>query len=254
MKTHLLWSALWTTACFSDLPPGESPSTESSSTSNDDTSSSGVTRATTTTGTVEPGSTSTNDVTGPPEPESSSSGVDATSSSSDGRTITGDPVGDRRVFLTNTGFSPNLAGVPGADARCQAEAEAAELSGEFLAWISDEATSPDERFNQDGGPFVLPGGQLIATDWDDLTDGGLEHPIDHNAEGLLVESPLGVWTNTLWDGTALGADCAGWTSNAFEELGFFGDVSISEFGQWSAFGGPTAFPCENTFNLYCFEQ
>lgn len=256
VRVLLLLSVSWTAGCFTDPPPGDAPGSESRQTSTQETSSSGVATTATADATTASDSTSTGAPTSSGRPPASSSGetTGGTSSSSAGAVATGEPPIERTVFLTSEGYFANLDGIAGADARCQLEAEDADLPGDFLAWISDSRTSPDERFNRDGGPWVLPNGALVATDWEDLTDGGLETPIDLDATGAPVDNPLGAWTNTNWDGTALGADCEGWLSDAFDAQGFFGDIPSEGFGEWTAFGMPTAFPCQNLFNLYCFEQ
>lgn len=178
---------------------------------------------------------------------------DAGDGSSTGEPV--DPPDERLVFVTAGEFFANLGGVAGADARCMAEAEAAGHGGQFLAWISDAATSPADRFELDGGPWIRVDDALVAEDWGDLVDGTIANPIELDAEGLPLDDQLAVWTNTSWDGTALGADCQGWQSMAFEDSGIFGDFLASDdFGQWTAWGNPTPFPCENTFHLYCFEQ
>lgn len=189
------------------------------------------------------------------EPPAASTGPDDSSTDGSAGSSTGEPIATRLVFITEGAFFANLGGVAGADARCAAEAEAQGHSGEFLAWISDASVSPTDRFTREGGAWVLTDGSVVAEGWDDLIDGTLAHPIDLDAEGQPPGDQLAVWTNTSWNGLALAADCEGWTSMAFADGGIFGDFAASgEFGQWTAWGDPTPFPCENTFHLYCFEQ
>ncbi|MCX4241602.1 hypothetical protein [Paraliomyxa miuraensis] len=232
--------------CFSDpliVDPTESTAATASTDEEGSTSNGSDAGAS---GTVTPGS-STGSSTGAAD--------EGTTTTAPADASTGDPPGPRTVFVTEGVFFANLGGVAGADARCSAEAEAAGSTGEFLAWISDGARSPADRFDREGGPWVLADGTPIADDWDDLTDGTLDHAIDLDAAGQPLDDQLAVWTNTAWDGSGLSADCQAWTSMAFEDGGIFGDFMASgEFGEWTQWGNPTPFPCENTFHLYCFEQ
>ena len=242
--------------CFVDPPTIELPGDEGS-----DDASAG---ATSTSGASTSSASSTSPASGPGSSDGvdddqtteqpTSDGTDDSTSGAPEDSTTGEPA-PRLVFLTAGQFFANLGGVGGADARCAAEAEAAGHSGEFLAWISDAEASPAERFVREGGPWVLADGSTVAEGWDDLADGTLASAIALDAEGQPIDDELAVWTNTDWDGTALGADCQGWTSMAFADAGIFGAfVDGGGFGQWTAWGDPTPFPCENTFHLYCFEQ
>ena len=65
---------------------------------------------------------------------------------------------ERTVFLTSMTFNGDLGGVAGADAKCQAAADAP-LSivpiGTYLAWISDAiGNSPSTKFSQSTLPYV----------------------------------------------------------------------------------------------------
>ncbi|MCA9638983.1 MAG: DUF4215 domain-containing protein, partial [Myxococcales bacterium] len=82
----------------------------------------------------------------------------------------------RRVFVTSTLYQGNLGGLAGADAKCQARAQAAGLPGTFLAWLSDNTNNPNTRFTKSMGPYVLVNGTKIANNYTDLTDGTLLAP------------------------------------------------------------------------------
>lgn len=240
-------------ACFSDPPTVDAPAPEGSSSAADETSAEPSGSATSTSGAT----TGALDDVGDDASTGSSTSGPATSTTTEGTTAeasTGEPEAPRLVFVTEGAFFANLGGVAGADARCAAEAEAAGRRGEHLAWVSVDDLSPDARFTREGGPWVLADGSVVAEGWDDLVDGTLSHPIDLDATGTPIDDMLAVWTNTDWNGQALAGDCQGWTSMAFADAGIFGDFRDDAFGQWTAWGNPTPFPCENTFHLYCFEQ
>jgi hypothetical protein len=88
-----------------------------------------------------------------------------------------------RVFITSTAYSGDLreggtgSGIGGADAKCQARAQAVGLTGTYKAWLSGStaASSPSQRFTNTAntGPYVLPDADatVIAVNWAELTSG-----------------------------------------------------------------------------------
>ena len=79
----------------------------------------------------------------------------------------------------------NLGGLAGADAICQARAEAAgslAAPGTYLAWLSDAGggvdppVSPSTRFIQASVPYRLVNGTIVAASWSDLVDGSWRRP------------------------------------------------------------------------------
>ena len=100
----------------------------------------------------------------------------------------GDPC---TVFVTSTSTTGNIGGVAGADAICAAQANAAGLSGRFLAWLSDtRGASPSARFNKSLGAYRLVDGTQIASSYADLTDGRIAAPINLDEFGEPVMPPL----------------------------------------------------------------
>ncbi len=91
------------------------------------------------------------------------------------------------VFITSTIFADgNLGGIVGADAECQALADAASLSGTFLAWLSDSlGNSPatDPNFVKSEVPYLRVDGIMVASSWADLVDGSLLAPIEVDEQG-----------------------------------------------------------------------
>ena len=167
------------------------------------------------------------------------------------------------VFVSSDFFTGGeIGGLTGADAKCQSLADAAGLSGIFKAWLSDGNQSPDTRFSFFSGPWRLPpnavdGGDLppvVATDLEDLTTCGatcLKHPINRTETGEILQGSITVWTNTLADGTASTASCAGWTSSDIGNTGLFGDASQAD-SKWT--NTTATFGCNSALSLYCFEQ
>ncbi len=162
------------------------------------------------------------------------------------------------VFVTSTTYDGDLDGLAGADAKCQAQADAAGLSGTFKAWLSDATGSPSTRFTRSvGAPYVLVDGTVIADNYAALTNSPLQHPIDKTEAGGAppVEPIFGrsvVWSGTNENGTLKWQEhtCSSWTSAASTDVATLGETTKST--DWSfAYGGG---PCDRMQALYCFEQ
>ena len=52
------------------------------------------------------------------------------------------------------------------------------------------ALIPPLDHHHSDGPYKLSTGQVVAANWEDLTDGQLEHAIDRSADGPLIEGPV----------------------------------------------------------------
>jgi hypothetical protein len=157
----------------------------------------------------------------------------------------------RRVFVSSITYPGDLGGVVGGDVKCQAHADAANLGGSWLAWLSDTMGTPSTRFEQSAVPYVLVGGEEVAADWADLTDGTLTAPIDQDEDGtqLPVADMAFVWTGTNADGAQTGGSCSEWTDTI--SGGWYGSPTATD-AAWSFLGGG---PCQDeSRHLYCFEQ
>lgn len=164
------------------------------------------------------------------------------------------------AFLTAAGFTGDLGGLNGADAKCQAEAQAAGLSGTYMAWLSTDAQSPSTRFTQSTGPYQRVDGATVAADWSALTSGTLEKAIDLTATGEQNVNEF-VWTFTHIDGTPArdtdGDDCNGWITDAQEGTGSVG-ISSGLDSIWTLFDPDDPPACDGEVTglprLYCFQQ
>jgi len=162
---------------------------------------------------------------------------------------------DRLVFITDDYIGPKLiSDLPGADIECH---QAALAYGHpeptnFKAWLSNSVNSPSTRFFKSPGRYVLSTGQVVAANWDDLTDGTLINGIDRTLDGTLLYEQV-VWTSTQPNGEVWGDDlhCMAWTSS---ESGLKARVGASGFADefWTNIGDPV--PCGLSALLYCFEQ
>jgi hypothetical protein len=160
------------------------------------------------------------------------------------------PVPRRRVmFVTSQQFDGNLGGVEGADAKCQAAADAVpSLAGKtFRAWISvAQGSEPASTFTSDG-MFVRVDGKVVADSFSDLRDTVLSSTLlDENGDA----PPALTWTATDENGMFYGPDCSGWTDSSPGENGIHGDTSLAQW-YWSAYDYAT---CDTPAALYCVEQ
>jgi cysteine-rich repeat protein len=162
----------------------------------------------------------------------------------------------RRVFATSLTYDGALGGLTGADQRCQKLADAASLTGTYLAWLSDDTGSPATRFDTTfTGAYQRVDGTVIASDgWPDLTDGELAHSVflDETGTGFLDGT---VWTNTRPDGALLSLTkhCDSWTSKLDQGLNTpaLGDPYRTD-AQWTQAGSGACHVA--TKHLYCFEN
>lgn len=159
------------------------------------------------------------------------------------------------VFVTSAVYNGDLGGLAGADARCQALADAAGLTGTYKAWLSDTTGSPSTRFTHSANPYVRVDGVIVADNWTDLTDGGLDASISINESGGLP-GWTAAWTNTTTTGTLAdpSAQCADWSTSGVadpSQLGKYGLVTRADF-LWTQY--PSQMWCNDMNVIYCFEQ
>ncbi len=167
----------------------------------------------------------------------------------------------KRVFVTSESYSGNLGGLDGADAKCQARADAANLPGTYRAWVSDSTGSPSTRFTQSAIPYKLVDGTLIAGNWADLVDGALVTTITKTEFGgappttnFCGAGQVTVWTNTSANGTMTNASssCSNWTGGGGGSIWGFATRTDSGWSQWCSGGA-----CVGAIwvsPLYCFQQ
>jgi len=155
----------------------------------------------------------------------------------------------KTVFVTSTTTVGSFGSVSAADAVCQARANAANLTGTYLAWIADSASSaPSARFTRSLMPYVLVNGLQVAGNWANLADGTLDRALNVTELGATYNGP--VWTATLGNGNwSAGATCSGWTA-ASPVAGGVG-VSSETNSAWS-FAGSSG--CSNAYPFYCVQQ
>lgn len=163
-------------------------------------------------------------------------------------TFTFSPTPFNRVFVSDANTKGGFGGLAGANALCQAYADAVPLGGTWKAWISTSGVDAKDNIADVGPWYLIDQGTFIANDIADLTDGSISNQIDRT-ETYTWEPNLSVYTGTNVDGTAAVDTCTDWTLDTGSAT--FGSTGASDFG-WT--NSVTAAFCSLFSRLYCFEQ
>lgn len=161
----------------------------------------------------------------------------------------------RVVFVSSVAHQGDLGGLDGADATCQALAEAADLAGVYMAWLSYAEGTASERLQLPAdfaATFTLIDGEnVVATGLEDLLDGTLDHPINRDEFGAEVNAS--VWTGTDESGESqdpeFGVFCEAWTSTNSRATALVG-VSSKSTAAWT---NHSLSKCSDAAHLYCVQ-
>jgi hypothetical protein len=162
----------------------------------------------------------------------------------------------RVAFVTELTFSSG-DGREAADALCAMEAQAAGLTGVFLALLADVGESASARFSTTGATWVRVDGVRVAPSPTVMFAGPIwEAPLNVTADGEHVRP------DSIWNGSG-GADlnaagtaastCSGWTSTDASASATTGWPS-STLSQTVGFGIGGGYPCTSSTRLICLEQ
>lgn len=190
--------------------------------------------------------------------------------------IEAEPATEKVMFITNGQFNGNLGGLAGADAKCQAEADAAgsTVQGKtFKAWLSDaeEAEgvffgSGARQLNLYSLPYVNTVGITLYTSYSEFGTNEPSDPIVHDAQGSEVVDTGAPWSVQTWSNISFGAragtdsKCLGWSNGVsadghtgyqIYDPGFDSDPDLV-----SALGAVDGFSviCNSVARLICLEQ
>jgi hypothetical protein len=159
------------------------------------------------------------------------------------------------IFTTSATYTGDLGGLAGADAKCQALAEAAGLPGTFKAWLSDSSTTASQRLSHSAMPYIRTDGRHIAKNWADLTDGTIDVPLSVDENGSTIESAwpyTWTWTNADGSGGTTGWNCRDWTySGGLPDKGEGGFIYETNY-KWTMIRSSDG--CGESLYLYCIEQ
>ena len=161
----------------------------------------------------------------------------------------------RRVFVSTGKYDAELIkGVAGADMLCKTAGAGLAAPGDtWLAWLSDDSSSPSNRVAEPNknftGWYLLPNGTPVAKGWSGLTSGSLVNPINLTEAGMMPSMPFAAWTNTKTDGASEGeGGCTKWTSPDLTTSGK-GDIT-SKASAWTQ---DDLAQCAVMLHLYCLE-
>jgi cysteine-rich repeat protein len=151
------------------------------------------------------------------------------------------------AFVTSTTYKVStLGGLAGADAACATRASAADLPGNFVAWMGTSEVAIAARLEGARG-WVRPDGKPFL---DEADAQATFYPPSITELGNLV-SRDGPPTAGGYASGASGNECADWTSEAADQYLLSGDPTGGT-GAWN--GSWTSTQCSSPFRLYCLQR
>lgn len=156
---------------------------------------------------------------------------------------------DRLVFLSSAAWTGNLGGLAGADAKCQALADAAQKRGTYKAFLSSIASSAAARLGRGAARYVLVDGTVVATDAASFFSVFHLAPIDLTETGARVNARVFTASRGTGDYPAESPTCSDWTGDIGQPRN--GSSNVADDG-WADNELP-AF-CSDSLHLYCVQQ
>jgi hypothetical protein len=174
----------------------------------------------------------------------------------------------KRMFITSTTYTGNLGGLSGADAACQARANAAGLGGTWKAILSSSTVNAKDRigYNWDGiinllGTVLYFNPRSSRPNITDISGFFSANPIIDVNYGITTEAKVyATGSSWTWTGTNIGGivysgtTCVDWTSNSTSYSGWGG----SEGSNYSLYPvnwiSGSVLNCNSSYQLYCIEQ
>ncbi|MFB6374778.1 MAG: DUF1554 domain-containing protein [Bradymonadaceae bacterium] len=157
-----------------------------------------------------------------------------------------------RFFRTSTTYSGYLGGLSGADAKCNAQASRAQLTGTWKAILSDTSTSAKSRIRVAAGLYNMSPDRDVATDREDLWDGSIATRITRNAKGNNADVEY-VWTGTEEDGSSAAKNCDNWTNASTSSGGHVGGTDVGVPAYWISITASNECKASNIIGLYCID-
>ena len=159
-----------------------------------------------------------------------------------------EPAPGKRLFVTRGAYPgaieiDELRGVPAADKICNMRAKAAEVGGNWIAWLSTSSTDAIDRVSS-LGPWHFVNGPMVFENHAQLYAEPL-YALDHDERGDRVY-PAQIWTGTYAGGKRATETCDDWTATT--HTGRFG-ADATTFA-WTDFGFSY---CSNPYHLLCIE-
>jgi len=143
-----------------------------------------------------------------------------------------------------------LTGLAAADAICQARADAAGLSGTFVAWLSDDnddaycrvhgltgkksANCGQTQLPATAGPWFRTDGTPFADQIDLLTNSSVIYsPMRNNEFGSSFDIAFNYWTATDDTGVLYGDNCSNWTDSTTSGVSISLGRTSATIGYWT---------------------
>ncbi|PRP93681.1 hypothetical protein [Enhygromyxa salina] len=174
--------------------------------------------------------------------------------------LASDCVPVKYVFVTSVPGNGQWGGLEGAAQLCGELAGNANLPGDYAPWLSTADEFPAKTYSQIG-PYVRTDRVIVASSWEDLTDGTIDAPIDRDESGAPIQpSPApgcqlqyAVWTGTTNEGEYTEPNCGDWDIDASQQSkdGVVGDAKSQV--AWST-GALCAQHCSAELPVYCVQQ
>jgi hypothetical protein len=167
----------------------------------------------------------------------------------------------RRIFLTQNTTFGNFGGLAGGNKKCNDEAAAAGLSGNFVAILGLSTASAKSLIVLDGGsrPIARLDGKAVATD-DTFWEANHDNPINVGANGQLVPASgnlsQNAWTGFNYAGATIpSGTCQDWTGVSTGYLGDpYGVAPMTIVGAWADYAAQGNCTANYPVHLYCIEQ
>ena len=161
------------------------------------------------------------------------------------------------IFVTSISYPSDLGGLDGADEKCRQRAQAAGLSGTFIALLSTSTVSAKSRLGTargwvrtDGKPFADLPQDLFSSSPVAVDSAHIYYPPKLDEFGNVLPVNTIVASGTQYDGTLdpQGGSCGDWTSTAamMKTIGYPRDGAYGYiFAGWAS--------CPYSSNLTCIE-
>lgn len=164
----------------------------------------------------------------------------------------------KRVFVTNTAYPSDLAqagsasdGLAGADALCNLAAQAQNMGGIWVAWLSSSTVAALSRIPEVGPWYVVDshGQQFLAFNNKANLQTSPQTSVSLDERGNEVAAfAWSVWTGTRANGSPAASTCSDWSTTG--GVGVVGLVGSST----STWTYDHASSCANANHLLCFEK
>ena len=161
----------------------------------------------------------------------------------------GGSTGTKRVFVTSQIYSSTVAaGI------CNTVAQAANLSGTWVPWLSSDTPTASDAINviKGTGPWLLLDGSEAFANHAQLATAPTTAIALTEKMTKLVAGDNAVWTGTVNGGVHSGADCGAWTELAGTYTATYG--SATAIATWTDATTSTNYSCNQSAHVYCFEQ